>query len=131
MSNHRDPAEGSAEDKALRASFRAMDRRREQHYADWDRMLTAGDRERERTLASQAAALEAKIKSLQEQMAATLAELDEGPDEPPAPPPAGQRQIGPEAIFPSADEAAAAAGPWSPEFAAWRGEHIPSSRGLS
>jgi hypothetical protein len=58
-------------------------------------------------------------------------------EEPPAAPePFGQRQGGPEqeaaqaGIFTSAEEAAAAAGPWSTEFQAWRRQHIPSSRGL-
>jgi outer membrane protein TolC len=82
--------------------------------------------------------LEATIKDYQEQLAAAqaeLAELDKEPDEPPARPPLppplpGQRQGGPEGIFTSPEEAIAAAGPWSPEFQAWRKAHIPTSRGI-
>jgi hypothetical protein len=118
----------AAEERRLRADLAALTRRREQHYARLDRMLVERDQQLSQT--SVAAELEAKIKNLREQMAATLAELDEGPDEPPAPPPADQRQLGPEGIFHSAEEAAAAAGPWSAEFQAWRKRHIPSSRGL-
>ena len=76
-------------------------------------MLTAADRERDTTLASQAAALEAKLAKMKQQMADTLAELgdEDGPNEPPAAPePSGQRQGGPEGIFTSVEEAATAAG---------------------
>ena len=48
--------------------------------------------------------------------------VEEGPPEP-----VGQRQIGPET---EAIEAAAASSPFSVEFAAWRRQHIPSSRGI-
>lgn len=130
MSNHRDPAKGSAEDRELRRRLDEISQRRVQREREWDALLAERDRQLHQT--SVAAELEAKIKSLQEQMSATLAELDEGPDEPPAQPPLpGQRQLGPEAeVFQSPEEAAAAAGPWSPEFQAWRKVHIPSSRGL-
>ena len=106
-----------------------MDRRREQHYAEWDQMLASGQRELDGRAAELEATLKAKIEDLRQQAAKAMAEVaDEEP--PAAPEPAGQRQLGPEAIFTSAEEAAAAAGPWSPEFQAWRAEHIPSSRGI-
>ena len=60
-------------------------------------MLAERDRQLNQT--SVAAELDAKIKSLQEQMAATLAEMgdEDGPNEPPAQPPLpGQRLLGPE-----------------------------------
>jgi len=89
--------------------------------------------ERDRKLGGQAAAeLEAKVAELKQQMAEAVAELAALDEEPPA----GQRQGGPEQeaaqarIFTSPEEAIAAAGPWSVEFARWRAEHIPSSRGL-
>ena len=119
----------AAEERRLRADLAAITRRRERHYARLEAMLAERDRQLNQT--SVAAELEAKIKSLQEQMAATLAELKEAEESPAQPPLPGQRQLGQEAeVFPSAEEAAAAAGPWSAEFQAWRKAHIPSSRGL-
>ena len=93
-----DPQRGSAEDRALRASFREMDRRREQHYAEWDRMLASGRRELDAKQAEAEAALEAKLAELKQQMADTLAELgDDEPGEQPAQRPLpGQRRLGPE-----------------------------------
>jgi hypothetical protein len=117
----------SAEDRELRKRLDEISQRRVQREREWDALLAERDRQIHQT--SVAAELEAKIKGLQEQMADTLAELDE--QEPPAAPePSGQKSLGPEGIFQSPEEAAVAAGPWSPEFAAWRRQHIPSSRGL-
>lgn len=114
----------AAEGRRLRMQLAELTRKREQRYAEWDRLLA--DHGRESTLASQAEALSARIEELKQQMADTLAEAElAGADEPPIRPPLPE-----EGIFPSAEEAAAAAGPWSPEFQAWRKQHIPSSRGL-
>lgn len=122
-----DPQRGSAEDRRLRAAFRESERKREQLYKEWDRMLASGGSR----LDAKQAELEAQLAANVQQEAEILAELNDEPDEPPAAPePFGQKSLGPEAIFPSAEEAAAAAGPWSPEFAVWRRQHIPSSRGL-
>jgi len=75
----------------------------------------------------------AVLAELVQQMAEIRAELqqEEAP-EPAVPPIAGREQLGPEGeVFQSAEEAAAASGPWSPEFAAWREAHIaPTSRGI-
>jgi hypothetical protein len=75
-----------------------MDRRREQHYAEWDAMLNAGRQKLNAKQAEAEAALERKIAKLKQQMADTLAELgdEDGPGEPPAQPPLpGQRRLGP------------------------------------
>ena len=130
MTNHpTDPPKGSAQDLALRKAFYASELRRAQREREWDARLAERDRRLSQT--SVAAELEAKLAELKQQMADTLAELDDEPDEPPAqPPPPGQRSMEQEAIFTSAEEAAAAAGPFSAEFAAWRRQHVPSARGL-
>jgi hypothetical protein len=94
-----DPQRGSAAEASLRASFRAMDRRREQHYAEWDAMLNAGRQKLDAKQGEAEATLERKIKELKQQMSDTLAELgdEDGPGEPPAQPPLpGERRLGPE-----------------------------------
>ena len=96
-----DPQRGSATEGSLRASFCAMDRRREQHYAEWDRMLASGQRELDGRAAELEATLKAKIEDLRQQTAKAMAEVAELPDEeapPAAPEPSGQRQLGPEDI---------------------------------
>ncbi len=114
-----------AEERRLRGQLTALTRKREQRYAEWDRLLAADERERDTALASQEAALTAKVAELSQQMAATLAELDEGPDEPPAQPPLpGQRSLGPDDIAREIKDGPAALVP------AWqgRGRHVGDPR---
>ena len=62
----------AAEGRRLRMQLAELTRKREQRYAEWDRLLA--DDGRESTLASQAEALSARIEELKQQMADTLAE---------------------------------------------------------
>jgi seryl-tRNA synthetase len=119
-----DPIKGSPEERQLRAEFIESQRLRRRQEREWDEMFAAGGR----TAGTREAELTANIESMRQQLAEAQKELveldkDETPTRPPLP--------GPEVVFNSADEAAAAAGPWSPEFAAWREAHVaPSSKGL-
>ena len=169
--NSSDPARGSREDIALRASLRAMELRREQVYAGLDALLAGRERElhqvdltafirAQNRRGSRAEAwsrrhrpelrdlisgnTRAEVELSVQRMVTKTSEILAGlriagfvEEEPPAAPSrlvsaraAREQEAAQAGIFTSAEEAAAAAGPWSPEFQAWRRQHIPSSRGL-
>lgn len=120
-----DPPRGSAEEAALRRAFIASERRREAHYRNLDRILAGM-----RADPGNQTAIIATLEDLPQKAADVMAELHEPPEGEP-PEPAGQRQLGPEGIYQSPEEAIAAAGMWSPEFAVWHEQHAaPSARGL-
>jgi hypothetical protein len=104
-----------------------MQRKREAHYRKMDEMLANGGHTLDAKQAEMEATLAKNVQDGAEVLAELHAALDEATEGRPTLP---QGQQPEPKIFDSPEEAAAASGPFSPEFRAWRAQRRTSSRGL-